>query len=281
MTALFHLHALLGGITWDPQIRGFAIVITAVLILPGSVYLLLATNMGARLGFLLAIAGMTGWIGTMAVIWMVYGIGLKGRDPSWKPREVITGQLSASTVGAVGGFPKGWKQLPPESPELADAQAAVDKLIVKPSGPPKEGQTASTAAKEFPPIFNSTDEYVRVGGYRKGGDNQLFTVKHHRFFFRHSAHWELVQVRPVLKQPDLGGTPAPAAPDVRQPVVSIVMVRDLGSIRFPPFVIALSSFLVFGITCNVLHRRDKEIWAREAAEKESAAEDRTPEPVNA
>ncbi len=274
------LHAIL-GLTWDPQIRGAAILIAAVLILPGSVYLILATNLGARMGFLLAIAGFAGWMGVMAVLWMVYGIGLKGRDPSWKPREVITGDLSASTVGAVGGFPSGWQALPPESPELADAQAAVDSLLVKPSGPPAHGESGpSEASKKFPPIFSSPEEYVRVAGYRKGGDNELFSIREHKIFLRHSPHWDVVQVRPVLKQPDLGGSPPPAVPDVRQPVISVVMVRDLGSVRFPPFVIAVSSFLIFGIACNVLHRRDKEIWAaREAAENEPSV-DLTPEPVN-
>ena len=280
---MIHLHALLAGITWDPQIRGAAIVIAAILILPGSVYLLLATNLGARIGFLVAIAGLTGWMTAMAVFWMVYGIGLKGREPSWKPKEVITGNINASTVSSMQGFPNGWKELPPESSELADAQAAVDKLIVK-AGPPKEGQPGpDPLTQKFPPIFSSTDQYVRVAGYRKGGDNELFKIGNHKFFFRHSPHWDVVQVRRVLEQPDLGGSPPPAVADVRQPVISIVMVRDLGSIRFPPFVIALSSGIVFGIVCNVLHRRDKEIWAKRAAEEEAGASppDRVPEPVGA
>jgi len=274
-------HGILAGLTWDPQIRGAAIVIAAILILPGSVYLLLSTNMGARMGFLLAIAGLTGWIAVMSVVWMVYGIGLKGRDPSWKPREVITGDLTASTVSAVNGFPNGWKLLPPESAELADAQAAVDKLIVKPTGPAPEGGGESDVAKEFPPIFSTTADYVRVAGYRKGGDNELFSLRHHKFFLRHSTHYEIVQVQPALAQPDFGGSPPKPVPDTRQPVISVVMVRDLGSIRFPPFVIALSSMIVFGVVCNALHRRDKEIWAKQAAEKEGGEKLPEPEPVNA
>jgi hypothetical protein len=282
MAHLLPLHALFAGLTWDPQIRGAAIVIAGILILPGSVYLLLATNLGARIGFLVAIAVLTGWIATMSGIWMVYGIGLKGREPSWKPREVITGDLKASTVSAVQGFPRGWKSLPGDSAELADAQAAVDKLIVKTTGAAAGGHEGGgeDLSKKFPPIFGSTDEYIRVAGYRKGGDNELFTLRHHKFFLRHSPHWDVVQVQPVLKQPDTGGTPAPPVPDVRQPVISIVMVRDLGSLRFPPFVIAMSSLIIFAITCNALHRRDKEIWAQRAAADEKPAE-REPEPVGA
>jgi hypothetical protein len=279
VTAIFNLHAILGGLTWDPQIRGAAIVIAAVMILPGSVYLLLATNLGARLGFLLAAAGLSGWIATMSIIWMVYGIGLKGREPTWKPKEVVTGELSASTESVIRDFPKGWKELPSDSPELADAQAAVDKLIVKPSGPAPEGEGGEDPlAKKFPPIFSETTDYVRIAGYRTGGDNELFTIRHHKFYFRHSPHWEVIQIRPVLAQPDLGGTPAAAVADVRQPIISVIMVRDLGSLRFPPFVIALSSLVIFGIVCNVLHRRDKEIWAARAA-AENAETVPVPEPA--
>ena len=56
---------LLAALAWDPQIRGALIVVTAFVILPGSVYLLLATNTGAKLGFLLAAAGFFGWMAVM------------------------------------------------------------------------------------------------------------------------------------------------------------------------------------------------------------------------
>ncbi len=41
---------LLAGIAWDPQIRGFLAVLVGVVVLMGSVYLLLGTNLGSRLG---------------------------------------------------------------------------------------------------------------------------------------------------------------------------------------------------------------------------------------
>ena len=50
----------------------------------GSIYLILATNLGARLGFLVTLAGLTGWLLLMGIIWMIYGIGLKGPEPSWE-----------------------------------------------------------------------------------------------------------------------------------------------------------------------------------------------------
>ena len=42
------------AIGWEPELRGILIVIIAVAVLNGSIYLLLGTNLGARLGFLVA-----------------------------------------------------------------------------------------------------------------------------------------------------------------------------------------------------------------------------------
>ena len=47
----------LAGISWDPEIRGILIVAVGAAVLMGSVYLLLATNLGNRLGFMVALAG--------------------------------------------------------------------------------------------------------------------------------------------------------------------------------------------------------------------------------
>jgi hypothetical protein len=68
----------------------------------------------------------------------------------------------------------------------------------------------------------------------------------------------VVQVQPVLAQEAVPGAapPLPVA-DESQPVVSVVMVRDLGSVRQLPatyFVISLALFIVFAL---MLHYREK------------------------
>ena len=50
----------------------------------GSIYLILGTNLGARLGFLVAFTGLMGWMALMGTVWWMYGIGLKGEVPEWK-----------------------------------------------------------------------------------------------------------------------------------------------------------------------------------------------------
>lgn len=273
------MHLLLGALTWDPQIRGALIILTAFLILPGSVYLLLATNTGSRVGFLLAVAGLSGWIAVMAVVWMVFGIGLKGREPSWKPKELITGSLDRrTTLPAMFSFPNGWSKMDSSNPRRGDAASAADRVFV-PSSAKQPGKEAKPLTPEqvarFKSPFSATSDYILVDAFEKGGDNQLFTIRHHKFYFRHSPHYVVVRVEPVLVEckagvasssasPCLSPLPAGAAPrlaeaDPTKPLTTLIMVRDLGSIRFPPFLVALSALIIFGVSTSALHERDKEI----------------------
>ena len=65
------LSALL-AVSWEPEIRGWIIVIIRVVVLMGSTYLILGTNLGARLGFLVALTGLAGWMMSMAIVWAIY-----------------------------------------------------------------------------------------------------------------------------------------------------------------------------------------------------------------
>lgn len=292
---------VLASLSWDPQIRGFLILLTAVAILPGSVYLLLATNVGARIGFLLAVAGLSGWLMLLGITWAFYGQGIKGRDPSWKVKEVVhtmaPTDLSSGTLKTLSGFPNGgWRELPSSgSSLLGDAQAASDNFITKAGRQPKlgpEGPIIKNPTPEqlrFPAEFTDSSGYVVVGGYTKGGDNCVggttasgIICKHqlpkfirdrvnHDFFFRHSAHYVVVEVRPVIPQPDLGGAPPKPAPDPTKPITAIVVERNLGSIRFPQIMLAIASALVFAVTTHALHRRDKQLMALRAAANPSTA----------
>ena len=79
-------------------------------------------------------------------------------------------------------------------------------------------------------------------------------------------------VQPVVPVPatTTGAPPKPRA-DTTKPVTYVILERNLGSVRQPQFMVALSSGIIFLILCSALHRRDKEIMARRAAEREAAA----------
>ena len=96
MIERIHLLQLLAGIGWEPEIRGALTVLVGSLVLFGSVWLILNTNLGNRLGTLIALAGFFGWMLVMGLVWWIYGIGLQGESPSWEPKEIIFGDLGES-----------------------------------------------------------------------------------------------------------------------------------------------------------------------------------------
>jgi hypothetical protein len=258
------MHTLAFSLTWEPQLHGILVVTLAVILLPGTVYLLLATNLGTRVGFLLAIAAFFGWMSIMGIVWTVYGIGLKGTANSWKVTEVVAGEVSRSANPVLDGFPKGWHKLPTDTPEVAEGIAAADPSLAPPADSGKQG------------IYTGSSDYLPVGAYDKGGQKYLPGWSHPPEFiaFKHKPHYFLLQVEKVKKQATVPGQPPPkAVPDPSQPVTSVLMVRDLGSLRKPPAVVATMSLILFGVSCYVLHRRDKEAWARRSTALEPVGRD--------
>ena len=132
-----------------PELRGaLLIVIISVVTLCGSIYLILGTNLGARLGFLVALTGLAGWMALMGLIWMIYGIGLKGPEPSWDAvpgRTVLQDPNALYQAGVLPQRPEvpedatsseqaavvatsfdeaGWTVVPEEAPAFGQASAA-------------------------------------------------------------------------------------------------------------------------------------------------------------
>ncbi len=251
------ISTLVAALTWDPQIKGGLYVLLSVLILCGSAYLLLSTNMGARLGFLLAAAGLFGFLTTLGIIWWVYGIGPLGPSPSWKSEGIVPGDIRTSQNPALERFPQGWNRLEPSDPAVADALPVVDGQLVGPRA-----------------MFRNASDYVVVAAYKKGGETHgPFGLDVPRpFDVFHSPHYLVVQVQratpPVVGQR--------RGPDPSAEPVAVVLLRDLGAKRRNPAVFAISSALLFGLFCYKLHVRDKEA----AALRESEASAGTPQPVS-
>lgn len=253
------------AIGWEPEIRGLLTVIIGTVALCGSVYLLLGTNIGARLGFLVSIAGLAGWMMLMGVIWMVYGIGLVGDSPSWKPSEpfsiVREGQYlldaevvdvpikvdensSFTEIAAASGAAmesEGWKLLPGDDRGRGQAIAAADEII--------QGEAEMYAAGEY----EATRVLVRGGErYPKFGDSVDFLA------FLHKPSYAVVEIAPLIPQrTEPGRAPARPVIDESQPRQYVVMIRDLGSKRQPATFITFGSTIIFLVSCWMLHRRDR------------------------
>jgi hypothetical protein len=251
-------HAYTLGVEWSPFLRGIIVVLIGLAVLCGSVYVVLGTNLGARLGFLVAVAGFFGWVALMAAIWWVYGIGLKGKDPSWHPVAVINAPAELVTNRIVGGDGvlqssettevDGWTKLAPDDPERGQAVAAADDIL--------QNQTQVLKA----------GDYITVVVYEKGGERYPKIGDFDFVAFLHKPHYALVQVQPVIKQStEAGKAPPPPQPDPNAPPKFVLMERDLGNRRRPAALITIGSTIIFLFLCYSLHRREKLAAANRAA----------------
>ena len=253
MTTLTTAVMTFAGISWKPEIRGVLTVAVAVAILMGSVYLLLATNVGSRLGFLIAVTAFVGWMAILGSVWWIYGKGPLGEAPSWQVIEINDGDLTQARLDKINQDPElsTWVELPPGNADRAQAQATVDEEL-----------TLSDNAR-----FTETTEYVAIDAYAIGGKpvetdfSALGRVKYSITDTLHltsPVHYAIIQVRPAIVTEPVPGQPPPVpTPDPSKPVISVIMVRHLGDLRFPQAMVTLGSLLIFGVLCNVLHRREK------------------------
>ena len=264
------MHALL-AINWEPELRGILIVIIAVSVLCGSIYLILGTNMGARLGFLVAFAALAGWMFVMGAIWWSYGKGLLGSEPSWQPVKGQTIIREAVLMDDVGLIQPGFE---PSGDATADA-ATVQQMLVNndwlklDSALPayQQAGSAATVLMEESGVF-AAGEFTVVAVYDKGG------ARHPSFFgdkldflaFWHDAHFSVVEVAPLVPQrTEPGRAPARPVIDTSRPHEYVYMVRDLGNKRVPAGVITVLSLIIFLILCWLLHRRDRVVAENRAA----------------
>lgn len=269
--------SILGIVSWDPVLTGYLAVIVAVGVLCGSVYLLLATNLGVRLGFLVAWTGLWGWMLLMSTVWWVFGIGWIGSQPGWNVFQVATNPATVPVetvqqlpIDGRGQIPPGWVEI-----DEADARSAADSHVVCGDADPRRLLAVNSC------LFGAATDYfthrvVITGGERYrplGVPDNVIT----QYFFpsRGRPNYAVVQIQPFAPVADLdpnlldndGVLILPEAEiDDGAPVYSVVMVRDHGSVRLRPALLTIFSALLFGLGCYHLHRRDQAIWAvREAA----------------
>jgi hypothetical protein len=252
------------AIGWEPELRGLLTVVIGFVILCGSVYGIMATNMGSRLAFLVALTGLAGWMMLMGFVWAIYGIGLRGPDPTW---QAVPGAGVLQDVNALGAagvlnpnadvpddatptesaeivrdtfIDQGWVVLDKASPAFGQAQASASELLIE------EG---AFAAGQFEIV-----EVFDIGGerYPKINDSLDFIA------FFHTPHYVVAEAAPFVPvRTEPGRAPARPEIDENRQREYVYMVRDLGARRQPAIVLAIGGAVVFLALCYLLHRRDR------------------------
>jgi hypothetical protein len=256
---------------WYPTILGFLVVVVAILLFCGSVYLLLGTNLGARLGFLVAFTGLMGFLVLLSTLWITTASPLntlKGRPASWKVQEIIS-DPSGAKIAAVHDIAS--KKNKVDTTEAANVKAAVDAVLVtKVATPTVEVKPEDNRFAKF----NSVTNYMVLETYEIGGSNPHFWKGE----FTHTTHYAAVQFCEVqqVQQPfGLPPLPPECNPDGQKGYV--ILQRDLGSLRVPPFVAWISFIILFVLGLLMLHWRERDEQDAERAKEEAARPTAAPE----
>jgi hypothetical protein len=311
MDGLLHL----AGIAFDPHIRGVLVVLTGVVVLGGSIYLIVGTNVGARLGFLVSIGALAGWMFILGLTWFISppAIGPRGAPPSWEAIDIVRGSPTGSSEEVVRDLPYACfsstasdciapegsatvsAQLLSENPEFVEAvgdDATLSEIAVVDedgatdldyggwdllaSSEAGEAQAAADATLKELDVFTETTDYLLLDTFVVGGKGELADdpTRWDRLKYKfdtatqltHPPRYAVVQLQAVIPQEtEPGEAPPSPALDVETPVISVVMVRELGNLRMPAALVMAASGLILFSVAYVLHQRDKLSDAHQAA----------------
>jgi hypothetical protein len=232
----------------------------------GSVYMILGTNIGARLGFLVTLCGLAGWMALMGGIWWIYGIGLKGADPSWVQVPGRTVIQDASDLYQAGVLENRLAltdvDVPADINDVVYDGFVSEEWRVLGESEPAFGQAAASAT-----VFLEEEDALEPGSFKVTNVFEIGGEAYPKIFgqdaldqvaFFHKPYYTVVEVSPYIPLRTEPGR-APSAPEVdpTQEAQYVYMLRDLGSRREPAALITIGSTIVFLALAWMLHRRDR------------------------
>ena len=267
---------------WYPTILGILVVAAAIGLFMGSVYLLLGTNLGARLGFLCIFTALAGFMVLLTTLWLFTASPLntlKGNIPAWQVQKVVKTLNDKSLPAEVRNIKHDGKSVPTQPAQTI--KAVVDARLVVAT--PVANIPLLPNANEFAQ-FQAVTDYKETNYYEVGGSNPHLLS----WQLTHQKLYAVVQYCSVLQVNQPFGLPPPTP--VCDPSSAkngyVILKYNYGSLRIPPFVAFVCSCLLFSLGLLALHWREKDERAAAKAKEAAAAigtaprpEARTPEPV--
>jgi hypothetical protein len=255
-------HSFVTASIWYPTILGVLVVIAAIVLFIGSIYLLLGTNLGARLGFLVTFTSLMGFLMILSVLWLTTASPLespKGRVASWSVIENVPDVTKAQTE-AVRDIAK--KQNKASQTDASNVLAAVDAALVTKQSTPT--LTVTPNDNRFAK-FDDVTQFMVLETYTLGGSNPHFWKGE----FNHSTKYAVVEYCKTATQTQTFGLP-PLPPECASGADAqrgfVVVKYDYGTLRLPPFIVIVITSILFGLGLLALHWREKDEMERAKAE---------------
>lgn len=236
---------------WNPYMKGVLVVVMAVALFVGSAYLLLYTDVGSRLGFLITAGAFTGFIAVHSLFWITgqFPNGPLGRSPGW-PVKAVVKTPTASNIAAVKNIQTTGHEA--DSGAAGQIKAALDTELTNQDG-------------KFD-LFTKPDQYLAQKTLIKGGGRKW------PIWWSEKATWAAVEICPTLEQQPLP-LEAPPTPkcDSSKPTQWVVVEKDLGNLRLPSWLFFVGSSSLFGLILYSLNAYERDQRAAKEAEEAAAA----------
>jgi hypothetical protein len=251
---------------WDPTIIGILAPVAGVFLFCGSAYLLLSTNLGARLGFLVAASALTGFMVLLSTLWLTTNTPLespKGRAASWKAVE-IDNSFADAKIPAIRDIAQQGSLLPPQT--ATTIRSFLDSAFVRVTPLPGAKPAVQPFAQfDAGAAYITDDPTQNLRTYQIGGQPN--------HYFWHKPEYAAVQYCITLAEVvPFGQKPPLPKCDPDQPRKVAVLEYDFGSTRLPPVCYLFGSIILFIISMLGLH------WY-ELDERERKRQARTPVPA--
>jgi hypothetical protein len=214
------------GFVAEIDIEGLLVIVSAMVLFPGSVWLLLSAVFGVRMGYLVAATGFFGFMVILSALW-AFGapgtppfLGPKGELPTWKP--LAAGTTLTSNVEAVEEYPGGpWKS-PEDDPGLS-----------------AEVEPASLAFQEF--LAEEAAAELRRAGIQGELTAETFEIADLRF-----ANLDDTRLAAATAFAETGG-----------PEVLVVGWKDPGNESMPSYLFLVGSVIGFAAHLPFLDRAER------------------------
>jgi hypothetical protein len=262
-----------GKTLWDPTIIGILAPVSGVFLFCGSVYLLLSTNLGARLGFLIAATALSGFMVLLSTLWLTTSTPLespKGRTAAWNVVE-IDKSFADSKIPTIRTAVQDGTQLTPQNPVATTVRSFLDTAFVKVNpafGVKAPLQPFAQFAVGADYLTNTPDQGLNA--YEVGGGNHLY-------FWHNPEYAALIYCVALVQTVPFGQPPPTPVCDPAQPKKVVVLIHDYGSIRLPPICYLGGSIILFIISMLGLHWFETDERERERA-RQAAAQSPVPKP---
>jgi hypothetical protein len=273
--------------------RAIVVVVIAVIMLPGSIYMLLASNFGARLGYLITMVSLSGFVIILSIMWLVgapgttASTGPRGPEPSWIPFTAESEQ-GKDLRRVLSTYPDGWDPIVSEDAEgtlvsvkyPGNLDSRGDFEQVRTSVTEALARAAERDAEKLPPAEAATALKKPANWMFRAAaippatpDERDLPAADVRYYFEGTRLFFGATIPAVTADDCVRADGSKITNCKPHPEITVFAFRDKGKVYLQALMFLIVSLLVFFSHLMLLGRYEAKQKAEEAA--------MTPEPVNA